>query len=277
MTIRISNSSREGLPATNNRHHGERYAKARTVGTGGKQDTIMRQITIFLLLVAALPEILPAGSLFTVVHGDTVQVWDVHTVQNCAAQFIMGGRLSHDTLYVVETDTSSRLATCTCTFDLCDIVAGVPPGSYWAVVYRVIMKKPPYTPETTTFVGSVPFTVSIPSSKLLTHTRFQSACLFENVAIDPPDVPTTFGLKQNYPNPFNPTTTITFSLPYQEHVRLEIFDVLGRKVASLVDESRMGGHYEVQLAGSALPGSGVYFYHIIAGTFSATRAMILLK
>ena len=70
-------------------------------------------------------------------------------------------------------------------------------------------------------------------------------------------------LFQNYPNPFNPSTTIRFDLSKSCIVTLKIFDILGREVETLIDESRPAGHYQVQWEGKNF-GSGVYFYQLIA-------------
>jgi hypothetical protein len=237
----------------------------------------MKSIIAVLVLGATLPNMLTAESLFAVVQADTVQVWNVGIEMNCAALFIIDSHQSQDTLYVIETDTSSRLATCTCNFDLCDTIVGLPPGSYWAMVYRIILKKYPFTGETTFFVGSVPFTVSTPTTRPFAHSQFQSYCYYASVPNSPTDDPTSFRLAQNYPNPFNPTTTIAFSLPRREHVRLEVFDILGRRVSVLVDESRPQGSYQLQITSRTLPSSGVYLYRMIAGPFVSTRPMILLR
>jgi photosystem II stability/assembly factor-like uncharacterized protein len=99
----------------------------------------------------------------------------------------------------------------------------------------------------------------------------------------PPEVPDAFSLFQNYPNPFNPSTTITYSIPNVEtlhatslRVMLKIYDVLGREVATLVNESKSPGNYEVKFDGSRLS-SGVYFYKLAAGNFMETKKMLLLK
>ena len=88
--------------------------------------------------------------------------------------------------------------------------------------------------------------------------------------------PEKFNLSQNYPNPFNPSTKIKFDLPQAGNVNLRVFDVLGREVSVLVNESLKPGKYEVDFDASALP-SGVYFYNLIAGGHVETRKMILLK
>ncbi len=89
-------------------------------------------------------------------------------------------------------------------------------------------------------------------------------------------IPNQFLLKQNYPNPFNPLTTIGFSIPFSEYVKLSVYDILGREVANLINEQKQAGNYEVKFDGSNLP-SGVYFFRIQAGDFTQTKKMILMK
>jgi len=89
-------------------------------------------------------------------------------------------------------------------------------------------------------------------------------------------IPKDFILKQNYPNPFNPSTTISFSLSESRFTILNVYDVLGNEVASLVDEELEAGSYSLQLDASSLP-SGTYYYRISAGSFVATKKMILMK
>ena len=97
------------------------------------------------------------------------------------------------------------------------------------------------------------------------------------------EIPTAFALEQNYPNPFNPTTAISYQLPVIGFVTLKVYDLLGREVATLVNETKAPGNYEVNFNASNLP-SGVYFYQLKAvpfgrqaGEFNATNKMILLK
>ncbi len=85
-----------------------------------------------------------------------------------------------------------------------------------------------------------------------------------------------FELLQNYPNPFNPATNITFSLPVTSHVTLEIFDVAGRRVATLVNENMSPGSHTVTWDAADVA-SGVYLYRLQAGDFRKTRSMMLMK
>jgi len=86
----------------------------------------------------------------------------------------------------------------------------------------------------------------------------------------------TYRLEQNYPNPFNPTTTISYELPVSGKVRLVVYNVLGQKVRTLIDEKQGAGKYKMTLDASELS-SGVYFYRLSAGKSDLTRKMILIK
>jgi len=100
------------------------------------------------------------------------------------------------------------------------------------------------------------------------------------------ELPASYMLLQNYPNPLsargasayggNPSTTIMFDLPQRTSVKLVIYDVLGREVKTLVDEEKAPGTYEVKFSAAELP-SGIYFYKLTAGQFSAVRKMIVMR
>lgn len=85
-----------------------------------------------------------------------------------------------------------------------------------------------------------------------------------------------YSLLQNYPNPFNPETTIKFSLPVKEVVKLEIFNNLGEKVSDLINGVREAGSYEIKFNAENLP-SGIYLYRLQAGSFMQSRKLILIK
>lgn len=94
-------------------------------------------------------------------------------------------------------------------------------------------------------------------------------------------LPTSFALSQNRPNPFNPTTTITFALPKESEVTLEVFNLLGQKVIDLVDEHLSAGTKSVEWDGRDALGrevpSGIYFYRMRAESFAETKKMVLMK
>lgn len=101
-----------------------------------------------------------------------------------------------------------------------------------------------------------------------------------NVVTDVRDLqngtPVTYELSQNYPNPFNPSTMIRFAIPQEGMVNIKIFNTLGQEVATLVNEYRNAGNYEVDFNASGLT-SGIYFYTITSNNFTLTKKMMLLK
>jgi hypothetical protein len=89
-------------------------------------------------------------------------------------------------------------------------------------------------------------------------------------------VPATFALRQNYPNPFNPATTIEFDLPRRSFVTLEVFNLLGQRIATILAEDMQAGAYKIQWhAGNVA--SGIYFYRLHAGSFTGTKKLLLLR
>jgi hypothetical protein len=99
---------------------------------------------------------------------------------------------------------------------------------------------------------------------------------------DEETIPSKFSLSQNYPNPFNPETAISYKLPAASKVSIKVYDVLGREVATLVDEYKQAGSYNVtfnarHLERSREIQSGVYFYRLQTGSFSETKKMLLIK
>ena len=109
---------------------------------------------------------------------------------------------------------------------------------------------------------------------------FEDALITE-IERDREQLPNDFCLRQNYPNPFNPETTISYTIPKGEHVTLKVYDLLGREVATLVDEYKQAGTYKTSLNvktlhATSLP-SGVYFYSLQAGSYNEAKKMIILK
>jgi hypothetical protein len=91
-----------------------------------------------------------------------------------------------------------------------------------------------------------------------------------------PNLTIEFRLQQNYPNPFNPTTAIMFSIPKFSYVELNVYDLLGRKVSTLINKELGAGEYKIQFNGSSLP-SGVYIYMLQAGSFRDSKKLLLVK
>jgi len=88
--------------------------------------------------------------------------------------------------------------------------------------------------------------------------------------------PKEFGLKQNYPNPFNPTTYIDYDVPNKDFVNISVFNILGQKVADLVNDYKTAGSYRINFDASSLS-SGVYVYKMTAGNYTSIKKMLLVK
>ncbi|MBK9099654.1 MAG: T9SS type A sorting domain-containing protein [bacterium] len=124
----------------------------------------------------------------------------------------------------------------------------------------------------------------IPGAAILGENSFGTNCTWKYnvltpgiINVDDEDISAVdFNLMQNYPNPFNPSTVISYQLSVSGDVTLKVFDILGNEVATLVNELKPAGNYEVEFDASSLT-SGVYFYKLQAGTFVDTKKMVLLK
>ena len=119
------------------------------------------------------------------------------------------------------------------------------------------------------------------SAKILLSAKVSGMYYGDSLTISSTEINFTipiFSLSQNYPNPFNPETTISYSMPKSEHVTLKIYDLLGREVATLVDEFQNPGsfHSTFNTLHSSIS-SGVYFYRLQAGSFSETKKLVLMK
>lgn len=115
-----------------------------------------------------------------------------------------------------------------------------------------------------------PFTIKVYSNKP------DSAYGIMSAGPERPTAPAGFGLSQNYPNPFNPVTTIVFEVPVSGAVSLSVYDILGKKVASLAEGVFSAGRHEVRFDASRLS-TGVYFYRLTAGARTAVKRMSVVK
>ena len=113
-------------------------------------------------------------------------------------------------------------------------------------------------------------------------TNFVATAKQVLTSVEKEAIPTSFELMQNYPNPFNPETTISYTIPTASNVKLVVYDMLGRETATLVNEYKQAGTYEVKLnighfERSREMSSGVYFYQLRAGSFIETKKMMVMK
>jgi hypothetical protein len=105
--------------------------------------------------------------------------------------------------------------------------------------------------------------------------------IIADVDDDQDGLPDDYALDQNYPNPFNPTTTIAYALPESGDVTLEVFNINGQVVSTLIDQRQPAGYHEVEWDGHSSNGApaatGVYFYRLITNDFVESKKMMLLK
>ncbi len=137
-----------------------------------------------------------------------------------------------------------------------------------------------YFSHTSITVSNTAMSISLPPGEFRLYTTVQlpAVDLISGLENSPENkiVPASFALEQNYPNPFNPSTFISYQLPTGSRVTLKVYNILGKEVATLVNESKEAGVYKVLFDASQLS-SGVYFYKLDAGTFSQTRKLLLVK
>jgi hypothetical protein len=105
--------------------------------------------------------------------------------------------------------------------------------------------------------------------------------LTTGIEITVEELPCDYSLSQNYPNPFNPSTTIEYALPNSENVKIEIYDLLGRLVKTLVNETKLSGKYSVIWNGEDDRGkavsSGIYLYRLHSGSQVITKKLNTIK
>ena len=110
----------------------------------------------------------------------------------------------------------------------------------------------------------------------LEEVDFSGHTSYSNIVEIEVNNPQDYKLEQNFPNPFNPTTTISYSVPKESFVSLQVYDILGNEISTLVNEKKPQGYYNIEFNAKDLP-SGIYFSRIQAGSFVAVKKMILLK
>lgn len=131
---------------------------------------------------------------------------------------------------------------------------------------------PPGTGEVRLYIAGHQGSRSGPNSTIVLASTEQTTPIEDEIS----EMPDRYYISQNYPNPFNAATTIKYGIPERSHVTIEIYDILGRQVETLVDEERPAGQHQIVWHADNQP-SGIYFYHIKAGEYKSSDKMVLLK
>jgi hypothetical protein len=225
-------------------------------------------------------------SLFIQIAGDTTNIWDLSLCAYCSARFAISVSPSNDSIFIVQTDTAGQIATCGCIFDQRTSIVGLPPGKYWVIMHRALLKKYGYYQDVIHLVGAIQFELPSGTKKIfrisadtssISWSAFQSECIPDFVPENISTLPNQFALLPNYPNPFNPSTTIQFQIPTTEYVDIKIFDMLGREVQTLLSKRVSPGLHSIKYDAGPEVSSGIYYYRMMAGSFRRTGRMILLR
>jgi len=122
----------------------------------------------------------------------------------------------------------------------------------------------------------------LPVGSIISDNYILSAGFFYNgetatdIDDEEPEIPEQFKLENNFPNPFNPTTTIEYSIPEDSDVTISIYDLNGKLIQTLVDDNKTAGFHKT-IWNATNTSSGVYFYKITAGYFTAVKKCVLMK
>ncbi|MBS1495231.1 MAG: T9SS type A sorting domain-containing protein [Bacteroidetes bacterium] len=143
-------------------------------------------------------------------------------------------------------------------------------SNYWGLISSSIVNN-----KVKVWIPGGFYPTTVTTSKLFCLTD-SMGCVITNNGNPMTILPEKYNLSQNYPNPFNPTTRIMYSIPNSGLVKLKVFDILGKEVMTIVNEVKNAGDYAMDFDGRNLS-SGIYFYKLEAGNFTATKKMMLVK
>lgn len=239
------------------------------------------KLLLKVLRICLLLAIVFSGSLFpqtdTVyaeVYGDTVAIKHDRVFQNCGFIANMEVHQADSLITIIEIDTMRLLADCMCYFDLSVKVGPLTIGNYTVDVYTVDPES-----EDTLFSGSTSFTIESSSSTGIFKTllQHQSDC-YQITEVRPlsEPIPKHFTVSELYPNPFNPVTNIDFSIPTPGNVELNVYNLLGQKVATLINKNLASGNHKISWDGSDQP-SGIYLIRLKYNDNVKIQKAILLK
>jgi hypothetical protein len=211
-------------------------------------------------------------TVFVKINKDTIRVWNINLYENCGSKFKFEILYMKDTITITEVDTSTLWYKCDCLFNVNTVITGIPGGKYLVKVYRKYVLHPK---DTAKFVGLAHFEYSPVDNSAYFMNGFQSICL-NNMAVKELKETKDPSLLGNYPNPFNSTTQIKYSLNFESNVVLDIYDLTGRKVSTLVNEKQKPGNY-VKTFNPLNLTTGMYIYRLRTAEGQVEKKMLMLK
>ena len=232
---------------------------------------------LFLLTLSTILFSFVDAQIYVTISGDTTKIWDSNISWSCFGIFYPITRISQDTLYITEYDTMAH-ATCSCYYTFCTSFIGLSTGTYTALIFRQWHYQ--YNGKVIDHIdtaGSVIFTLSNTPTLSYRTTYNQSSCFQSPQSVEGNTYsPIKFAMLSNYPNPFNPNTIIRYTIPNKCFVSLSIYNIVGQRVATLVEEQKNAGDYEINFTKDNLA-SGIYFCRLNYGTNILSNKIVLLK
>lgn len=214
-------------------------------------------------------------NIYTKVIQDTVILYHDNFRIQCGAKIAFTVNVFSDSIQVIEKDTSSIFTRCSCYFNLKVFLMDLKKGKYTVSVYYDYPTGSSYIRY---FIGSTILDLGSDLNGINKYFGTQSACL-GSTDLDDDDakpVASQYKIYNNYPNPFNPSTRIKYDLDAKCHVKITIYDLMGRELEVLKDEEQNSGQYEITYQPQNLS-SGVYLYKIQAGDRLEMKQMVFLK
>ncbi|MBU1065049.1 T9SS type A sorting domain-containing protein, partial [bacterium] len=195
-------------------------------------------------------------------NSELILNWDV--ALNCCLETQWDGWLVDNTFHVTMTDTGAP-CDCICPFELSARFGPFKPGEYILDFHNTNLGS---------FNSTIGGTKNVATSMVL--SSYQSEC-YNAVEIEPnTDIPEEYALLSCYPNPFNPTATITYFLPKQADILLQVIDINGRQIQSLYKGTRDSGAHRIHWNASYCP-SGIYFVVLSSQNTTISKKVLLLK
>jgi hypothetical protein len=240
----------------------------------------IRHLLFYLLLIFCIPFIQISAQDIEVIRGDSVINGDLGSTELVLYAHVINISQNNQTIFLVRTINSLPANWLS---SLCFDVNCYPPNVDSVTTTEVV--QPSDTVEVSVhfypdlaIVGTGHVQIQIGTMHNPTiRTTMNLTATTEPSAVNDQITPiNSFKLVQNYPNPFNPTTKISFAIPQTTNVTLKVYNITGNEVATLINQVKGAGTYNVEFNGKNLS-SGVYFYKLTAGKFTAVRKMILLR
>ena len=246
----------------------------------GWEDTtlggVMRLLILFILLISGL--FAQNDSVYVEIKGDTAIFWHKNAECQCAAKYQFAINLTDTVITITEEDTSTQYADCICNYSFSITAGPFTPGKYTAVFNQNCS-------GFQAFIGNCSFEIPVSSNRiddantdtLQILASYNSGCYDILNTGDDVIVTDRFALYQNFPNPFNANTSIPVTVDKTQHARVEIYNILGKRVAILFHgEMETGKNHYINFNASFLP-SGIYFCRFSGESGTVTRKMMLIK